>query len=175
MTDTIASSETKTTQSGRFKSTKSFRDSGYWYFLIPGVVFFLFLIIMPFVANIGISFTRWRGIGTPVWIGLDNYTKAFHDAVFWASFKNNLLLIFAMTIVPTVIGLVLAVVLYDYISQKFGPGWSSFFRAGFYLPQIVPIVVAAIVWRWIYQPDWGALNWFLTSIGLGAWTQNWLG
>lgn len=157
------------------KRSKPLGDSGYGYFLIPGISFFMFLVIMPFLANIGISFTRWQGIGTPKWVGLDNYVRAFGDMVFWTSFRNNVLLIFAMTIIPTIIGLLLAVTLFDYINDKFGTRWSSFFRAGFYLPQIVPVVVAAIVWKWIFQPDWGALNWMLTSVGLENWTQNWLG
>ena len=175
MSDTTVSSTLDPVKSRRTKKTRPFKDSGYGYFLIPGIIFFSILIILPFIANIGISFTKWRGIGTPEWIGLENYLRAFGDAVFWASFKNNLLLIMAMTVAPTIIGLLLAVLIFDYISQKFGPGWASFFRAGFYLPQIVPVVVAAIVWRWIFQPDWGALNWLLTGIGLESWTQNWLG
>jgi raffinose/stachyose/melibiose transport system permease protein len=166
---------TKENRRERSKRSKSSGESGYGYFLIPGIVFFLFLIILPFLANIGLSFTQWQGIGTPKWIGLENYVRAFGDKVFWTSFKNNLLLIIAMTVVPTIIGLFLAVILFDYIHQRFGSRWSSFFRAGFYLPQIVPVVVAAIVWKWIYQPDWGALNWMLTSIGLEDLTQNWLG
>lgn len=40
---------------------------------------------------------------------------------------------------------------------------------------MIPVVVAAVVWRWIYQPDWGVLNWLLTSIGLESLTRNWLG
>lgn len=159
----------------RAKRAKPAGESGYGYFLIPGITIFLFLIILPFLTNIGLSFTEWQGIGTPEWIGLDNYRRALGDTIFWTSFKNNLLLIIAMTIVPTIIGLLLAVVLFDYIHRMFGTRWSSFFRAGFYLPQIVPVVVAAIVWKWIYQPDWGALNWFLSSIGLESLTQNWLG
>ncbi|MCB0226081.1 MAG: sugar ABC transporter permease [Anaerolineae bacterium] len=157
------------------QQTKSYKDSGYGWFLIPGISIFLLLIVLPFVSNIGISFTKWQGIGAPEWIGLANYQRAMGDAVFWASFKNNLLLIIAMTIIPTIIGLLLAVILYDFISQRLGSGWASFLRAGFYLPQIVPIVVAAIVWKWIFQPDWGVLNSLLTAIGLEAWTQNWLG
>lgn len=159
----------------RAKRTKPFRESGYGYFLIPGISIFLFLIILPFLANIGLSFTKWQGIGTPDWIGLDNYRRAMGDSIFWMSFKNNLYLIIAMTVVPTIIGLLLAVVLFDYVHNRLGSRWSSFFRAGFYLPQIVPVVVAAIVWKWIYQPNWGALNWFLSSVGLENLTQNWLG
>ncbi len=167
--------ETSVNRKERTKRAKPAGDSGYGYFLIPGITIFLFLIILPFLANIGLSFTKWQGIGTPEWIGLDNYRRAMGDNIFWMSFKNNLYLIIAMTVVPTIIGLLLAVVLFDYIHNRFGSKWSSFFRAGFYLPQIVPVVVAAIVWKWIYQPNWGALNWFLSSIGLENLTQNWLG
>lgn len=175
MANSIASSSDSPQQTVTTKRPRSYKDSGYGYFLIPGITFFMLLIILPFVANIGISFTRWQGIGTPEWVGLDNYVRAFGDEVFWASFKNNLLLIIAMTIIPTIIGLLLAVILYDYISKKFGPTWASILRAGFYLPQIVPVVIAAIVWKWIFQPDWGALNSLFTTVGLEHWTQNWLG
>ncbi len=157
------------------KRTKSYKDSGYGWFLVPGISFFLLLIVVPFVSNIGISFTKWQGIGAPKWVGLANYQRAMGDVVFWASFKNNLLLIIAMTIIPTIIGLLLAVILFDFVSNKLGNGWASFLRAGYYLPQIVPVVVAAIVWKWIYQPDWGVLNSLLTAVGLENWTQNWLG
>jgi len=150
-------------------------SKGYVVFLLPGVFAFLLLIVFPFLANIGLSFTKWSGIGKPIWIGLANYDKAMGDSSFWASFKNNLLLIVAMTIIPTIIGLFLATFLFDYIVDKFGQGVSSFFRAGFYLPQIIPLVVAAIVWRWIYQPNWGALNGLLKSLGLDSLTRAWLG
>jgi len=150
-------------------------NKGYAVFLIPGVLAFLLFIFFPFLANIGISFTKWSGIGTPVWIGLANYEKAIGDSTFWASFKNNLLLIVAMTIIPTTVGLFLATFLFDYIADKFGQGVASFFRAGFYLPQIIPLVVAGIVWRWIYQPQWGALNGLLRFLGLDSLTRPWLG
>jgi raffinose/stachyose/melibiose transport system permease protein len=151
------------------------KSRGYAIFLIPGVLAFLVIIIVPFATNIGLSFTKWRGVGTPVWVGLDNYNRAFDDKAFWASFQNNLQLVIAMTIIPTVLGLLLAVFLYDNISRYFGARTSSFFRAGFYLPQIMPLIVAAIVWRWIYQPNWGILNWSLNNVGLDQYTQNWLG
>jgi raffinose/stachyose/melibiose transport system permease protein len=150
-------------------------NKGYAVFLLPGVLAFLLIVIIPFLVNIGVSFTRWQGVGAPTWIGLANYQKAMGDAAFWASFRNNLYLIVAMTIIPTLTGLFLAAFLFDYISAKFGQGVSNFFRAGFYLPQIIPVVVAAVVWRWILQPDWGVLNWLLTAVGLEALTRNWLG
>jgi raffinose/stachyose/melibiose transport system permease protein len=150
-------------------------SGGYAIFLIPGIILFLMFIVMPFIANIGLSFTRWNGIGTPQWIGLANYERAFADKLFWTSFSNNLVIIIQMTIIPTIIGLVLATVLFDYIAKCFGTRVASIFRAGFYMPQITPVVVAAIVWRWIFQPDWGALNAVLTQLGLPELTHNWLG
>ncbi len=144
-------------------------------FLIPGALVFLLLIVFPFLTNVYVSFTRWTGVRTPVWIGAANYLKAFGDTIFWTSFKNNLYLIATLTTIPTLIGLLLAIAIYDYVSKKFGTGLASLFRAGFYLPQVIPAVVSALVWRWILQPDWGALNYILKAIGLSAFAHNWLG
>ncbi|HML20668.1 MAG TPA: sugar ABC transporter permease [Aggregatilinea sp.] len=146
---------------------------GYWPFLVPGALALLLIIILPFMMNVGISFTKWNGITSPTWIGLDNYDKAMHDETFWASFKNNLYVIVAMTIIPTIAGLLLSAFLYDYVANKLGKGVASFFRATYYLPQILPVAIAGVVWRWILQPKWGVLNWILTGIGLEG--RNWLG
>jgi raffinose/stachyose/melibiose transport system permease protein len=150
-------------------------DKGYWIFLLPGIALFVFLIVVPFFVNIGVSFTRWTGVGTPEWIGFTNYTRAFADRNFWASFSNNISVVLGMTIIPTLVGLFLATILFDLIAKRFGQFVASIFRAGFYLPQIIPVVVAAIVWRWILQPDWGVFNTVLTQIGLPHLTRNWLG
>ncbi|MEP7284588.1 MAG: sugar ABC transporter permease [Chloroflexota bacterium] len=150
-------------------------NKGYWVFLVPGVLIFLVLIILPILANIGISFTTWAGTGTPVWVGWQNFAKASKDSTFWASFRNNLGVILVMVVIPTFMGLVLATTLTDYIARKFGTGVSNFLRAGFYFPQIIPILVSAIVWKWILQPDWGVVNTVLKSIGLASLAHNWLG
>ena len=148
---------------------------GYMVFLIPGFILFLALIIFPFLANFAISFTRWTGVRTPIWIGLANYQKALGDTIFWQSFKNNLYLVLTMVTIPTGIGLFIAAFLFDYIEKRFGNAVVSFFRAGFYIPQIIPVVIAGVIWRWVLQPDWGVLNWFLKSVGLNFMAHNWLG
>ena len=144
-------------------------------FLIPGLIIFLILIVFPFLSNLVLSFTRWTGVRTPVWIGLANYEKALTDQIFWTSFKNNFYLIVTLTTIPTLIGLLLATILYDFIAKAFGKGVSSIFRAGFYIPQVIPAVVSALVWRWILQPDWGVLNYVLKAIHLNSLAHNWLG
>ncbi|WP_037310081.1 carbohydrate ABC transporter permease [Amycolatopsis orientalis] len=146
----------------------------YLLFLIPGALLLIAVIVVPMVMNVGISFTQWSGAGDPKWTGLDNYRKLFADGTFWSSFRHNLGLVVAMAIVPTVLGLVIAAALFDVVAKRFGPRAASILRACVYLPQVLPIAVAGIVWGWILAPE-GALNEFLAKIGLGGLTANWLG
>jgi raffinose/stachyose/melibiose transport system permease protein len=142
---------------------------GYWPYLIPSMVLFLVVIVVPFLMNVATSFTRWSGVGTPTWIGLDNYTRLFKDDRFWSSFEHNVALIVAMAIVPTILGLVLAAALFDYIGKRFGPRTASALRAAYYLPQVLPVAVAGVVWGWMLHPSYGAVN---EIFGLHV---NWLG
>lgn len=153
----------------------SARKGGYFVFLLPGILASIVVIIIPMVMTVGASFTKWNGIGDPEWIGLDNYTRLFGDELFWRSFKNIVALIVAMAVVPTMIGLVLAAVLFDYVGKKFGPRTANVFRSGFYLPQVIPVAVTGIVWGWILHPEYGALNRILDAVGLGTLGRNWLG
>ena len=153
---------------------RSSLDGGYAIFMLPGVLAFLVVMVGPFLATVAISFTEWNGVQTPTWVGIDNYVNLLSDPEFVASFQNTLILIVAMVILPTVLGLALASLLYSYVSRRFGGKWASFFRAGFYLPQVMPVAVAGVVWGWILTPD-GALNSILQSVGLGGLAQNWLG
>lgn len=148
---------------------------GYVPFLIPGLVLTFTVVVIPFFMNVGVSFTKWNGVNAPVWVGVENYRRLFADEVFWASFSHSLIMILAMTVVPTIIGLLLAVILFDYVANKFGRGVASFFRAGFYLPQVLPVVIAGVVWGWILDPDTGVLNWILSAVGLQNLAHNWLG
>ncbi|WP_246613030.1 carbohydrate ABC transporter permease [Paractinoplanes bogorensis] len=151
------------------------RRKGYWVFLIPGVLASVLVIVVPLVMTVYTSFTKWNGVGEQRWIGFDNYTRLFEDSLFWSSFGNIVLLILAMAVVPTLLGLFLAAVLFDYVAKKFGDRWASFFRSGFYLPQIIPVAVTGILWGWILHPEYGALNRILDTVGLGSLAHNWLG
>ena len=148
---------------------------GFWWYLLPGFVLLTGVILGPLAWNAYLSFTSYRGIRPPIWIGLTNWTALIHDQVFWQSFSNSAAMIIAMVVIPTLLGLVLAAMLFDLIGKKFGGGLASFLRATYYLPQILPVVVAAIVIGWIMRPENGALNIFLKAVGLGALQHNWLG
>jgi len=149
--------------------------SGYLVFLIPGLVLSIAVVVVPLAMTIGVSFTRWQGVGMPSWIGLTNYIRLAHDPSFWASFRHIALLVVAMAIIPTLVGLVLATLLFDYVAVAFSSRTASVFRSGFYLPQVLPVAIAGIVWGWILHPSYGALNSLLQAVGLPSLTRNWLG
>ncbi|MFI5709428.1 carbohydrate ABC transporter permease [Kribbella sp. NPDC051620] len=146
--------------------------AGYWWYLLPGAVAFTAVVAVPFGANLYLSLTKWSGIGDPRWVGLDNYDRLLHDDVFWTSFRNTAAMVIAMVVVPTLIGLVLSATLFDVIGRRFGQKTASFLRATFYLPQVLPVVVAGILWGWLLRPD-GAVNAVGKVIGLGE--HDWLG
>lgn len=148
---------------------------GYPLFLVPGAILFLAVIAVPFGMNVWISFNRWQGVGPMTWIGLGNYRRLLADSVFWSSFWHNVLLIVAMAVVPTVLGLVVAAALFDYLGKKFGPRTASVLRACIYLPQVMPLAVMGVVWGWILAPDDGVLNSALRDVGLGSLAHDWLG
>jgi len=148
---------------------------GFWWYLLPGFVLVAVIIVLPLLWNVYYSFTYYRGILPPQWIGLENWEHLFQDGKFWTSFGNSVAMIVAMVIVPTLLGLILAAMLFDLIGKKFGGKTASFLRATYYLPQILPVVIAAIVIGWILRPNNGAMNQILGAIGLKSLEHNWLG
>ena len=148
--------------------------AGYWLYLLPGTILLLLIIVVPLVWNVYLTFTRWRGVGAPEFIGLENWARIFTDDDFWTSFSNSVWMILAMVVVPTLLGLVIAALLFDVVGRKFGGRVGSFLRATYYLPQLLPIAVAGIVIGWIVRPGAdGAANQILASLGLGP--VDWLG
>jgi raffinose/stachyose/melibiose transport system permease protein len=147
----------------------------YWPWLIPGVTAFTAVVIVALIWNVWLSFTEWNGFGTPVFVGFENYETLATDPVFWQSFRNAVAFIFAMAIVPTVVGLVVSAALFDYIAPRFGNPAATIMRTAFFIPQIVPIAIAGMVWTWLLSSQYGVVNVTLEQWGLGSLAQNWLG
>ena len=143
MVSTLAARPTRPSRrSDGMSAISGTRSRGFWFFLIPGLLLFTFIILIPLVWNVFLSFTEYRGIRPPEFIGLENWIELLGDAKFWASFRNSLAMIVAMVIIPTLLGLVLAALLFDVIGRKFGGRVASFLRATYYLPQILPVAIA---------------------------------
>jgi raffinose/stachyose/melibiose transport system permease protein len=151
------------------------RTAAYLTYLLPAAVLFTIVIAIPLVLNVYTSFTNWTGVGPRQWAGLANYRQLIHDSEFWASMWHSLALVAAMAVIPTVVGLLVAAALFDVIAKRFSPRTASILRACIYLPQVLPIIVAAIVWGWILDPQYGALNVALRDVGLGFLAHDLLG
>ncbi|WP_448061554.1 carbohydrate ABC transporter permease [Cellulomonas hominis] len=148
---------------------------GYVPYLLPGLVAFTLVILIPFAMNIYYSLFRWKGGNAPMrWYGLGNYTDLLNDSQFWTSFQNSVAMIVAMVVVPTFVGLLLAAVLFDFLGKRFGPRLASVLRATYYLPQILPVAVAGVLWNWILNAQTGAVNVLLRDLGVDN-PPNWLG
>lgn len=150
---------------------------GYWLYFIPGIILTAVIIFYPIVRNIRLSFFHWRGgRAEETFVGLENWRELFQDEEFIRSFFNIILVIIAMVIIPTLVGLVIAALLFDVVGRRFGGGLSSFLRATYYLPQILPIAVAGVLFGWLLKPNSdGVLNQFLSTITGNDVTVNWLG
>jgi raffinose/stachyose/melibiose transport system permease protein len=128
------------------------------------------VVVYPMVYSIYLSLFQWDGISpTKIFVGLGNYIILFtQNDVFWIALKNNAIwLVFAL-LLPTSIGLGLALIL----NTKFRG--SNIFRSIFYFPAVLSLAVVGLIWTWIYQPDLGLLNQVLGSIGLKSLQRNWL-
>ena len=142
-----------------------------WLYLIPGLVIYLVFIFIPILSTIRNSFYDWNGFSAGrEFVRLDNYTALLDDPQFFTALINNFIFIFFYSIIPIMIGLILATLL----GRKPLRGM-TFFRTGLFLPQILSMVVVGVTWRWIFNPTFGLLNTGLRALGLDSLTRAWLG
>jgi multiple sugar transport system permease protein len=136
-------------------------------FLLPSAVFFIAFLLIPVVYLFYLTFHN-GGIITPAtFVGLDNWRKAWSDELVRTTIGNTVY--YCLLAIPSVfiIGMILALCLHRI------PRGSGFFRSLFYLPTLTPYVTAALIWLFVVQRDFGALNVFLGFFGIPP--QNWLG
>ncbi|GAA0382530.1 sugar ABC transporter permease [Microbispora corallina] len=128
----------------------------------------MFWTFWPALNSVYISLTRWDGISPPVFVGLGNYTRMWSDETFRTALRNTVVWLVLFGGLSVLGGLGLALLL-DRPRRGIG-----IYRAVFFLPVVFSMVVSALVWRMIYQPD-GVVNGLLTAVGLKDQARIWLG
>lgn len=123
-----------------------------WLFLLPALVVFALFTWYPIVVAVGYSFQHVSLLGEATWAGLDNYRRMFADPLFYTAWKNTLNLV----LLSLVLGFFAPVVGALMINEM--RRMSNFFQLLYYLPTLIPIPVALLVWRQIYAPEGGILN-----------------
>lgn len=138
-------------------------------FLAPPLALYAVFVLSPFVQGIQISFTDWTGF-TPQfsYVGFDNYTALIRDSAWWHAALNNVKLLLVIPAVTLVLALVFATLLTrggtgGARSALFG---SRFYRVVYFFPQIIPVVIVAIMFQFIYSTQGGLLQQTLDFFGL---------
>lgn len=103
------------------------------------------------------------------WVGFTHYVALWSDHIFWKAVWNTLTWAVFAPILEVSIATFLALALYARVP------FSRFFRIAWFTPVLMSYVVVGILWMWIYNFEWGALNASLRAIGLASWAQPWLG
>ncbi|MEW5818989.1 MAG: sugar ABC transporter permease [Cyanobacteriota bacterium] len=143
---------------------KLFLKESFWaaIMILPALVGTFFFIIIPVIGSFTISLTRWNLISSPKFVGLDNYIKLLSDQLFYDVLITTFIYAISVVIFSIAIPLILAVALNEKIKCL------TAFRTAYFLPVITPMIVAAIVWSWIFDPNNGILNFMLTQIGINS-------
>ena len=140
---------------------------GYLYLLPAFAVFFCF-VLLPLGHAGWISLWDWDGLTTATWAGLGNYGEVFTDEELRSAFVHALILLIFYAVLPLAIGLLLAGVM-----ARARVRGLALFRTILFLPQVIAMVVVAVMWKMVYDPENGSLNRFLGWFGIEG--KSWLG
>lgn len=117
-----------------------------WGFLAVPVLFFVVVRFVPSIHAFALAFTSWNIVGTPRFVGWENFERLWADPVFWQAFSNT----FRYLILGVPISLVVSFVIAYYLDQvRFMHG---FIRALYFVPFLTTAAAMAWVWKWLYQP-----------------------
>lgn len=130
-----------------------------WLILMPVLLYYGLFAVVPVIANVGASFTRWNGITPPEWVGLENYVQLFKKPLYRQLFLNTALFTAATMVIGIPLGLFAAILL----NQKVrGMG---IYRSLWYVPAVTSAAIMSQVTRLFISPYNGALNMILRALG----------
>jgi multiple sugar transport system permease protein len=127
-------------------------------FISPWIVGYCVFYLYPFLASLYYSFTRFTGIGNPVFTGLANYSGLLHDSMFHTAVFNTVYYTVIEVPFSTVAALGLALLLNMKVRGQ------AVYRTLFYIPSIVPVVASSLIFVWIFEPSFGIVNALLSDV-----------
>nr|WP_114946034.1 sugar ABC transporter permease [Microvirga calopogonii] len=138
-------------------------------FMLPAALFLLVFLSYPLGLGVWLGFTDTRIGRAGVFVGLENYQLLWDDSIFWLSVFNTILYTVVASILKFMLGLWLALLLNEHLPFK------AFIRAIVLLPWVVPTVLSAIAFWWIYDAQFSIISWALMKLGLISSPINFLG
>ncbi len=144
-----------------------------WFFTAPALILVGVFFLLPLVAALLLSFTDFDiyaigRLSNARVVGLGNYTGLLEQPLFWTALWNTFYLVLVGGPLSVLVSLVAALLLHSRLVR-----WKGFFRAVYFAPVVTTLVAVAIVWRYLYHPGYGPLNYVLGLIGLPR--LDWLG
>jgi raffinose/stachyose/melibiose transport system permease protein len=155
-------------RASRWRGVRSGRWAG-WLYVLPALVAYAAFVLIPIALTVQYSTLRWNGIGPSTFVGIDNYIKVLTDPDLVGIILNAFKLVFFFSVIPVSLGLLVA----SLIRRIATGGLGTASRTVLFLPQVIPLVAAGIVWRWMLSSS-GLINQSLAAIGLGGVTRAWL-
>jgi multiple sugar transport system permease protein len=132
-------------------------------FLAPFLLLFLLFFILPLGYALGISLFADRLVGGTVFVGSQNYLQALQDSSFWEGIRRMLLFMVVQVPVMLCLALIFALILDSGVAKL-----RTLFRLGFFLPYAIPSVVSALLWGYLYSPNFGPFAQIASSLHLPA-------
>jgi len=137
---------------------------------LPAAIIFAGFYIVPFIANLRYSLTRWDRITEPEFVGFRNFINLLtNDDLFYKVLGNNLRFTFLVVLFQTLFSLIFAIFLVKNTKTNIA------LRTLFFFPTILSSVSVGMIWLFMYDPNFGAVNLFFTRLGLEGFALNWLG
>lgn len=121
-------------------------------FILPSILGCTLFIFIPSLFSFLLSFCNWNLINKIKYAGLNNYIELFSSQEFWFILKNTIVYALSVTLFAVLIPLILACFLNEKILCK------DFFKTSYFLPFITPMIVIAMIWQWIFDPNLGLIN-----------------
>lgn len=137
--------------------------------MLPTILLYTVFIIIPIGMAVGYSFTKYSGLGKPVFNGLANYKRLFSDPLFFRSLKNTMAMFIPAFLLLLIVSFLLAILL----NQKIRGTDTA--KALIFSPAIIAPIICGIIWVYILDPNIGVINNILSSVGASGLRQEWIG
>lgn len=137
--------------------------------ILPAILVYGIFKLGPLIGGIYLALLRWDGIEDPRFVGLRNFDKILNDKLTLMVLGNNVEYAVITVVGKIVLSLFLAIMLNQALRGR------TFYRTGLFMPVVMSFVVIGILWRWLFNTEFGLINNLLENLGLGFLALDWLG
>lgn len=148
------------------QNTMSYKIKQFLLFAGPAAILFCAVVILPFVYGLYLTFTSWDGISkTKPFVGLANYAAAFRDSAYWQALGRTAVYAVIAVVLVNVVAFLLAYLVTSGVKGQ------NFFRAGFFIPNLIGGIVLGYVWKFVFNRAFVAIG---NALSIGALSSSWL-